>query len=260
VTVAIGCRVAPDGRRASTAAQVEREIADLVRKRVTKWDAWGLALSDQLMASYGPSMQCVGRYRLIQRPDGTEPDLDHFLAIGRRSVIEAHAFKVDELPLDTFDPQTRFAIFWLRAFGTAAVNKGESVFHAQSSQLRIDELRPRILQETKSGFSLTLEPPETVDERSSVIEVVRCLGAAWTTGGTEAAAQVLIESDRPPDDTHLWATVGELVSQLPDSDRVAVALTACQRNRRAIETEARHGAPTTVHQDELSFGETGSPS
>jgi adenine-specific DNA methylase len=177
VTVTIGCRVAPEGRRASTAAQVEREIADLIRKCVKQWDDWGLALSDQLMASYGPAMQCVGRYQVIQRPDGTEPDLDHFLAIGRRSVIEAHAFKVDELPLDTFDPQTRFAIFWLRAFGTAAVNKGESVFHAQSSQLRIDEVRPRILQETKSGFSITFDPPENLNDRSSIIEVVRGLGA-----------------------------------------------------------------------------------
>ncbi len=257
VTVTIGCRVAPEGRRASTAAQVEREIAELIRNQVRKWDAWGLALSDQLMASYGPAMQCVGRYRVIQRPEGTEPDLDHFLAIGRRSVVEAHAFKVDELPLDTFDPQTRFAIFWLRAFGTAAVNKGESVFHAQSSQLRIDELRPRILQETKGGFTLTMDAPESLDERSSVIEVVRGLGVAWSAGGTETAAQIIIDSGRPPDDTHLWATVGELVSQLPDSDRVAVALTACQRNRRAIETEARHGAPAMVHQAELSLDETG---
>jgi adenine-specific DNA methylase len=257
VTVTIGCRVAPEGRRASTAAQVEREIAELIRKRVGQWDDWGLALSDQLMASYGPAMQCVGRYRVIQRPDGTEPDLDHFLAIGRRSVIEAHAFKVDELPLDTFDPQTRFAIFWLRAFGTAAVNKGESVFHAQSSQLRMDDVRPKILEETKNGFSLTLKPPASVDDRSSVIEVVRALGAGWASDGTEGAAQAVIASGSPPDDAHLWATVGELVSQLPDSDRFAVALTACQRNRRAIETEVRHGTPAMVHQDELSFDETG---
>jgi len=41
VTVTIGCRVAPEGRRASTAAQVEREIAELIRKRVGQWDDWG---------------------------------------------------------------------------------------------------------------------------------------------------------------------------------------------------------------------------
>ncbi len=130
VTVTIGCRTAPEGRKTATAAQVEREIVDLIRKRVPKWDTWGLALSDQLMASYGPSMQVVGRYRAIQRPDGTEPDLDHFLAIGRRAVVDAHAFKADELPLDTFDPLTRFAIFWLREYGHTAANKDQAAFQA----------------------------------------------------------------------------------------------------------------------------------
>lgn len=257
VTVTIGCRTAPEGRKTATAAQVEREIVELIRTRVPKWDSWGLALSDQLMASYGPSMQVVGRYRSIQRPDGTEPDLDHFLAIGRRAVVDAHAFKVDELPLDTFDPLTRFAIFWLRAFGRTAVNKGEAVFQAQSSELRIDDLRSRVLAETKGGFTITLDPPATVSERSSIIEVARALAGAWTAGATEAAGQVLADSGRPGDDAHLWATVAELVRSLPESDRLSVALTACQRNRRAIEVAARQAAPATIHQEMLGFDEAG---
>jgi hypothetical protein len=203
-------------------------------------------------------MEVVGRYSSIQRPDGSEPNLEYLLAIGRRAVVDAHAFKVDELPLDTFDPQTRFAIFWLRAFGTTIVNKGEAVFHAQSSDMRIDELRPRILEESKGGFTLTLNVPEVVTERSSVIEIVRALAGAWPAGGTEAVAQALADSNRPADDQHVWATVADLVRQLPESDRVTVALTACQRNRRAIEAEARRVA-ATVHQDSLAFDETRAP-
>lgn len=257
VTVTIGCRTAPEGRRTATSALVEREIADLVRKRVPKWDDWGLALSDQLMASYGPSMQVVGRYKAIQRPDGSEPDLDHFLTVGRRSVVDAHAFKVDDLPLDTFDPPTRFAIFWLRAFGRTIVNKGEAVFHAQSSELRIDELRPRIVTETKGGYQLALVSPSSVSERSAVIEVARALAGGWTAAGTEGAAKVILDSGRPTDDAHIWATVAELVRHLPDSDRMTVGLTACQRNRKPIEVAARQGARATVHQDMLTFDEAG---
>lgn len=251
VTVTIGCSVAPEGRQTATAAQVEREISDLVRKRVHKWDDWGLALSDQLMAAYGPAMQVVGRYRSILRPDGSEPDLDHFLTVGRRAVIDAHAFKVDELPFDTFDAATRFSIFWLRAFGRTTVNKGEGVFHAQSSQMRIDELRPHILEETKAGFTLTFDEPPAINDRSPIIHVARALGAAWPAGGTEAAAAVLVVSGREPDDKHLWATVAELVRQLPDSDKLATSLTACQRNRSAIQALARRTTPAA--QDELTF-------
>ncbi len=256
VTVTIGCRVASESRSSSTAAQVEREISQLVKKRVAKWDAWGLALADQLMASYGPAMQVVGRYRSIQRPDGTEPDLDHFLTIGRRAVIDAHAFKVDELPLDTFDPMTRFAIFWLRAFKRELVAKGEAVFQAQSSQLRIDDLRPHILGETKGGYALTVDAPPPINERSPAIHVARALAVAWGTGATEDAAGVLVKAHRTPDDAHVWATVAELVRQLPTSDKVGVALTACQRNRRAIETAARQGA-SIPDQDTLPFQNAG---
>lgn len=242
VTVTIGCRVADEGRISATAAQVEREIVELVRTRVTHWDSWGLALSDQLMASYGPAMQVVGRYKSIQRPDGSEPDLEHFLTVGRRAVAEAHTFKIDELPLDTFDPPTRFAIFWMRAFRRTVVNKGEAVFHAQSSQMRIDDLRPHILEETKGGFVITLSEPPAISERSPIIHVARAVAAAWPRGATEAVAEVVAASGRTPDDPHLWATIGELVQQLPESDKIAMALTACQRNRRPIETATRHAS------------------
>ena len=264
VTVTIGCRVAPEGRKTATAAQAEQQIADAVRDRVPQWDEWGLALSDQLMASYGPAMEVVGRYRGIERPDGSEPKLDHFLALGRRAVVDAHAFKVDELPLETFDPLTRFAIFWLRAFGRGVVNKGEAVFQAQSSELRVDELRPQILTEVTAGFCLNLDEPEFVNDRSSVIEVARAMAGAWGAGGTEAVASTLGLAERPGDDRHVWATVADLVRQLPESDRVAVALTACQRNRRAIEGEARRvgrseTGPAAVPQQLAGFDETGAP-
>ena len=156
--------------------------------------------------------------------------------------------------LDTFDAQTRFAIFWLRAFGRNTVNRGEAVFHAQSSQMRIEELRPSVLAEVKGGYALTLAPPPAITDRASVIHVARALAAAWPAGGTDAAAQVIAHAGLSPDDSHLWATVAELVRQLPDSDRVAMALTACQRNRRPIEAGARQATPT---EEQLSFNATG---
>ena len=257
VTVTIGCRVAPAGRTSVTAAQVEREITELVFRRVEKWDRWAMALSDQLMASYGPAMQVVGRYRAILRPDGTEPELDHFLAVGRRAVADAHTFKVDDIPLDTFDPHTRFAIFWMRTFGRTVVNKGEAVFHAQSSQMRVDELRPHILNDTKGGYAITLGEPPTVNNASPLIHIARAFAAAWPRGATEAVGHVLATSGRPPDDPHVWATVGEIVRQLPEADKVSMALTACQRNRGPIQNAARHAA--IVPSEQLTIDPTGDP-
>lgn len=256
VTVTIGCAIAPRDRTSATAAQVEREIIDLVRKRVRKWESWGLGRPDQFMASYGPAMQVVGRYRSIQRPDGSEPDLDHFLAIGRRAVDDAHAEKVDDqLPLDTFDSRTRFAISWMRTFKRTTVNKGEARFHAQSRELRIDDLRPHILEETKAGFAISLSEPPAIADHSPLIHVARAMATAWPRGATEAVASVLAASGRSPDDPHIWATIGELVRQLPESDKLAMALTACQRNRRPIELAAQHAV--AANHEQLTLDPTG---
>lgn len=239
VTITIGCQVAPPGRKTTTAAQAEREIVELVAKRVPKWERWGLALSDQLMASYGPSMQIVGQYSTILQPDGTEPDLDYFLNIGRQAVGDTHAFKVDEIPLETFDAETRFSLFWMRAHQLGPVGKGEAVFEAQTARMRIDDVRGTLLKDTKGGYTIALGEPPEITDRSPAIHIARALGHSWAAGGTDSAAQVLSDSKRPVDDTHVWATVGELIRQLPDSDELCKALTQTQRNRSTIEKAAR---------------------
>ena len=162
VTVTIGCRVAPARRRLGVAAQVDREVADAVTERVRQWDADGLALEDQLMASYGPAMEVYGRYSRVLNPDGTDADLDRYLNIARRAVRDAMRLRVDELPLETFDAVTRFAVFWLRAKGRAEVPKGEARFFAQADELRLDDLRGRILAESAGGFRLRLDDPGQV--------------------------------------------------------------------------------------------------
>jgi len=126
VTVTIGCRVAPEGRRAATAAQVDREVMGLVKGQVRTWAQEGLALSDQMMAAYGPAMEAYGRYVTVLLADGTEAPLDRYLTLARRAVREATALRLDQLPLETFDALTRLAVFWLRLYGRTSVPKGEA--------------------------------------------------------------------------------------------------------------------------------------
>ena len=257
VTVTIGCHVAPAGRSNGTVATVEREIAEAVAAAVDEWETDGLSLSDQLLASHGPTMQVVGRYARILATDGTEPDLNRFLRIGRVAVRDAQGIKVDSLPLETFDAPTRFGVFWLRAFKRTPVAKGEAVFHAQADVLRLADVRGELLEETKAGYRIKLTPSgQRVDERTSVFEIVRAMAAAWPVQGTEGPARVLAQAERDPDDQHVWSVVAELVSQLAASDKVAVALEECQRNRRAIERTAGHVRDTvqrTAAQQRLDF-------
>jgi putative DNA methylase len=261
VTVTIGCRVAPEHRSVATAAQVDREVAMEVKAVVKQWDADGLALTDQLMAAYGPAMEVYGRYSNVLLPTGEQAGLERYLTLARTAVRDATALKLDQLPLETFDAPTRFAVFWQRLYGRTDVPKGEARFLAQADNLRLEDMRGQLLTESKSGFKLRLDAPNAVTERSSSFEVARAMAVAWNDGGTEAVATVMVASDRQPNDAHLWAVVAEIVRQLPSSDPVAKALTAVQRNAGTIGIMIDHVAAAVAAETDaraqltLSFGE-----
>lgn len=257
VTVTIGCRVAPAVRPVATASVVDREVSETVKAAARGWDSDGLALTDQLMAAYGPAMEVYGRYSKILQPSGEQVDLDRYLTLARTAVRDATALKLDELPLETFDAATRFAVFWHRLYARADVPKGEARFLAQADSLRIEDLRGPLLTESKSGFKLRFDEPEHVDERSSTFEIVRSMAAAWDRGATEAVAAVVAVGERQPTDAHLWAVVGELIRQLPASDSVAKALTAIQRNSGTIGTLVQRVAVAErAGSDQLSLSFT----
>jgi putative DNA methylase len=247
VTVTIGCRVAPAGRPTATAAQVDREVADVARGRVRAWARDGLALSDQMMAAYGPAMEVYGRYGQVQLTDGTNAPLDRYLTLARKAVRAAAALRLDTLPLETFDPLTRLAVFWLRLYGRTNVPKGEARFMAQADNLRLEDVRDALLAESTPGFRLLVTPPGPLGPDSPAFDVARAVAGAFADGGTEAAAKVLVVAERAPDDEHVWAVIGELVAQLPPDDATAKALTAVQRNTSAIQNLTKGIA--TAHAD-----------
>src|SRR6185369_7520221 len=132
------------------AAQVDAEVVTRVKQLCRGWDRDGLALGDQLMASYGAALQIVGRYSKVLTPDGKETTLDHYMGLSRRAVRDAVALRLDEQPLETFDPHTRLAIFWHVVHGRQDVPRGEARFFAQSDGLRLEDLRGPILAERKA--------------------------------------------------------------------------------------------------------------
>lgn len=251
VTVSIGARVAPPGRPVGIAAQVDAEVTTEVKKLCRGWDADGLALQDQLMASYGAALQIVGRYSKVISPDATEVGLQHYMGLALRSVRDAVALRLNELPLETFDPLTRLAVFWLEAKGLSDVAKGDARFFAQSDGLRLEEIRGPILTENRAGFRLRHDAPGRITSASSNYEVVRGMAAAWASG-TDAAAACMATAQRNPTDAHIWAIVDWLATKLPASSPVSVALAALKRNRASIQASvaAQRTSPESTLQEQ----------
>jgi putative DNA methylase len=239
VTITIGCRVAKAGRPAATVAQVDREVADAVKARARQWQSEGLALPDQLMAAYGPAMEVWGRYDSVLQTDGQIAPIDRYLLLALTAVREAAALRIDEIPLESFDDLTRFALFWMRLYQRGTVPKSEAVFLAQADGVELGDVRGGLLEESKSGFRLTLQAPASVDSTSKVFDVVRAMLAAWRASGGEGVAEVLAAAERSPGDEQVWAVVHELSHQLPPSDRDAVALAGIQRMAASIQRQVR---------------------
>lgn len=245
VTVTIACHVAPVSRPTALQATVDHEVAKAVKERVHQWERDGLALPDQMMASYGPAMEVLGRFeRVIRVKDGVGVPLPDYLALARKAVQDAVAMKVDGLPLETFDARTRFALFWARLYPDREVApKSEAAFQAMASSLRLEDVRDGILAaDGPSGYKLAplgAGAPAEVDPGSAVYDVVRAMVGAWQAEGGAAVAEVLAQTGRGEDDAHLWAAVAELPGYLGPRDPDRRALENIMRSRRAIVTDSR---------------------
>jgi hypothetical protein len=112
-----------------------------------------------------------------------------------------------------------------------------------ASNLRLEDVRREILDESTKGYRLTDfgEPrgPEdygAISSESSVIDIVRQMARSWRAAGSQGVANVLALAQRESEDSYMWAVVVDLVTVLPEPDQDRKALEDIIRNRRAITT------------------------
>jgi len=231
-TLTLACRPAPEERERGRVAEVDAEVRRVIAERVPLWDAAGLALTDQLMAAAGPAMEVVGRYSVILDKRGEPVTLDRYLPLARRAVEEAADIKIDALPLGTFDPRTRFGLFWARLYGRAVTAGSEARWQRLASDLAEADTQG-ILTTVSNGVRLaTAEEAVTeVDDTSASIDIAFVLAAAGKS--VTRAAEVLATTGRAGD-PYLWAALGELSRAVPEADPDGDAWTWLVRNRATL--------------------------
>lgn len=238
-TLTMACRPAPADRTPERASLVEAEVKREVKTRVPMWEAAGLALPDQRMASAGPAMEVVGRYSEVLDNLGEPVAPDRYLLVARRAVDEAAAIEIDHLPLETFDVRTRFALSWVRDYRRSVAAKSDARWQALAADLEMEMLRG-VLTDVSKGVRLSTaaEFKGRIDETSSVIDVAFALARAWPEG-LDAVGEILLASQRNTEDPFLWAAMNFLSSRLPEADPDAIAWARLVGRRRAISTATR---------------------
>jgi putative DNA methylase len=235
-TLTLSCRLAPANRPPGRVDDVDDGVRREVRDRVPEWEKAGLALTDQLMASAGPAMEVVGRYSAVLDQLGEPIDTTRYLVLARRVVEAAAAIPIDDLPLETFDARTRFALFWVRLYGRGLAAKSEARWHAMVSDIALSEIDD-ILREGEGGKGVRLafgrEARSVVDATSSVIDIALGVAKAWPSG-LNAVAEVLAAAGRDSEDPHLWAAIRFLSLRLPEADPDVQAWNGVVRGKRSV--------------------------
>lgn len=247
-TLTLACRPAPPERPVGRVAEVDAEVRREIMDRIPLWDAAGLALTDQLMASAGPAMEVVGRYAEVRDKTGQPVDLDRYLPLARRFVEEAADIKIDTLPLETFDARTRFALFWVKVHGRGIAAGSEARWQRLASDLSDGDTTGVVVKDGKGvRLAFAAEAIQGVTEESPVIDVA--LAVANAGKSVAGAAEILARSGRT-EDAFVWAAMGELARSVPEADRDGEVWTWVVRNRSTIIGASRNIDAARVREDE----------
>lgn len=251
-TLTMSCRPAPAARPSGRKGAIESEIKAEIKQRYPDWERWGLAPADMLMAAAGPAMEVVGRYSEVLDSRGEQVDIYTFLPLARAAVQEAMAVEVDHRPLDTFDPRTRFALWWARLYGRQPQAKSELRWQALASSMDLDSVRDLVPGDRAVALVTSAKFAAKITPDSAAIDVALALAAA-SEQGTAAMGEVLAASQFEPDDPFLWAAIQFLADRLPDADPDSVAFHRVLRARAGIGTAAENLAEVVradrEHQD-----------
>lgn len=248
-TLTMCCRPIAPGRPLGRVNEVRMEVRQVIRERVPLWEASGLALTDQLMASAGPAMEVAGRYSEVAAPSGERVDPYDFLVLARRAVQEAAAIRIDNLPLETFDSRTQFALFWSRLFGRAVAPRSEARWQAMAADLSMEDLRGVLTNADKgTRFCFGRESKRLITLESAVIDVALALSRAWHQGLDEVA-RVIAASGRDAEDDHLFAALTYLSARMPESDPDRAAWTAIVRHRSNLGSTVKNLVATARQAD-----------
>jgi hypothetical protein len=197
-------------------------------------------------------MEVVGRYDSVLNSLGEEVEPDRYLLVARRAVEEAAAIEIDHLPLETFDPRTRFALSWVRLFGREIAAKSEARWQALASDLEMDQLHGILVDQSKGfRFAYAREQDVQVNETSEVVVVALAMARAWPSG-LDAVGEVLAASQRGMDDPYLWAAMGFLSSKLPEADPDAMAWTGLVRSKTGVGSAVRQVRTAAAQAEQMN--------
>ena len=253
-TLTLACRPSDPHRPVGKMLKVDQQVKQEILSRIPLWEAGGLALPDQRMASYGPAMEIVGRYSKICDKSGNQVSLGKYLAKARRYVEEAAEIKIGSTPLEIFEPRSHFGLFWTHMYGRTKV-PGSEVRWLRLGWDMTEEDTDGLLKKQGKDFRLIyaseIKHPRA---RNSVVDVALAVAAVGKS--VRDIAQVLSDADMVENEL-LWDSISHLAKQVTETDRDGDVWTWAVRNRSVI-TGSSQGIEEDIFREQKRKEEAGS--
>ena len=242
-TIMMACRAAPTDRNPGNARRVEEEIRARIAELVHRWEADGLADSDQRMAAIAPAMEIVGGYSEVLDFTGEPLPISHFLGIAHKAVEEAADIRIDKFRLDDFDTRTRFALSWVRQHSRGIAAASEARWQRLSYGIT-DTDAAGLLVKDRGGARLAYgdETANSIDLTgdSAIIDIVLAIAAEGRS--VNDIGDALHTLGREGDEM-LWAATVEMARLVGEADRDGQVWAWAVRNRKQIASRAESRPP-----------------
>ena len=247
-TLTLVCRASNQHRPVGDALAVDSKVKKEILSRIPLWQAAGLALQDQRMASYGPAMEVVGRYSEIRDKAGKAVSLDRHLIKARRYVEEAAEIKIGDTSLEAFDLRSQFGLFWVYMYGRSTVPGSEARWLRLCWDLD-EEDTADLLKKSGQVFRLIYgkEVKKLQNPRNTIFDTALNVAAAGKS--SRDIADILVSTGKVNDD-FLWDSLGHLAKHLTETDPDGDVWTWAVRNRSAI-TGISQGIEEDLYREQV---------
>ena len=237
-TVMMSCRPAGRDRPDARMSDVDDELLEVIKGRMPLWEADGMALADQMMASAGPAMETVGKYATIRNIDGSPVALDRYLPLARRYVQQVADIMIDGLPLDSFDQRSQFALFWVRQHQRQIAAGSEIPWQKLASNID-DATIHGLVQKSSKGFRLAYSSEISTASLTSESPVIDIALAIARDGRSISDIGARLQRFGRTEDALLWAAMSYLGGELTDSDKDGQVWNWAVRYRAAIAAHSK---------------------
>lgn len=217
-SVTVACR--PSERRGfGEYKEVKRDIEAKVKEEVESLYELGFRGADLLTACFGQAVSEFGRYKIVEKADGSEVSVGELLEMARNAAFDALLAGVQG------DDYTKFYVGWLQMNGAGETDYDDATkFTRVGVNVDINDIKHKhllILEGKKMHIAMAVEhlnyEPDGTRPNDSLIDQAHRAILLWREGNRQSILK-FVANIAPESSSPLWRLLATLKELLPACD------------------------------------------